>query len=326
MKTIMHWILAAILICSTSVFTACTIEDNPTDAETGASKLVMITKHGKVDYWQQVETAFRNFCKEKDMEALYYTTIENNAYEEQIAAIEDLIKRKDTKLRGIIYAPSFGPNGETADAEVYAFAKELGIPVIIIDSEVKATSPLAARPYYGTDNTAAGKALAAEVTGDKVAAFALNMGPGMERAEAFKSVKPGTTIYKVNEDAATIVEAVIEEYDDFVFFNGSILNNVLPLLKAKGKSVYTFDIYESFLDELIAGNPNFKGVMNQSNFEMTRKAAEAVIANTKQGEMIPTFFITKNNLNDPAVKPFLEFYNKPVPAIIENLSEKLIGK
>jgi ABC-type sugar transport system substrate-binding protein len=309
---IINWMFAAILICGTAAFTACTNEDNPTDVETGASKLVMITKHGYVDYWKQVETAFRNICKEKDMEALYYTTEDNNAYEEQIAAIQDLKKRNDTKLRGIIYSPSYGENGESADAEVYAFAKDRGIPVIIIDSEVAATSPLADRPYFGTDNTAAGKALAAEVSADKVAAFALNVGPGLERAEAFKSLKPATTIYEASGNDNANVEAVIDEYDDFVFFNGSILNNVLPLLKAKEKNVYTFDLYSSFLDELIAGSAFFKGVMNQSNFLMTRKAVEAALANAQQGEMVPTFFITKDNLNDPAVKPYIEFFNKDV--------------
>lgn len=50
--------------------------------------------------------------------------------------------------------------------------------------------------------------------------------------------------------------------------------------------------------------------MAQNTFSMARKAVEAVLANAKQGEMVPTFYITEDNLNDPAVKPFLEFYNK----------------
>jgi hypothetical protein len=34
----------------------------------------MIGKHGHVDYWLQVESAFRTACQEADVEGLYYTT------------------------------------------------------------------------------------------------------------------------------------------------------------------------------------------------------------------------------------------------------------
>ena len=306
----MLWMMAAILICGTSVFTACSVKDDPAAPVTEPSKLVMITKHGHVDYWKQVETTFRNFCKEKGVEPLYYTTSDENAYEEQITAINELANLKDTKLAGIIYAPSFGVKGETADDEVYAFAKERGIPVIIIDTKVKTTSPLADCPYFGIDQAGAGKALAAEVTESKVAAFLLKNTPGFERAEAFEIAKPGTTIFMVDDNASANVKPIIDDYDSFVFFNGSILNNVLPLLKEKDKKVYTFDVYESFLDELIAGNQYFQGIMAQNTFAMARKAAEAALAGSKEGEIVPAFFISKFNLNAPSVKPFLEFYGK----------------
>jgi hypothetical protein len=59
---------------------------------------------------------------------------------------------------------------------------------------------------------------------------------------------------------------------------------------------------------------------------MTRKAVDAIIDNAKQGEMVPTFYITEDNLGDDNVKPFLEFYNKQAPAAIDGLAEKLLGK
>ena len=310
MKRLMHWIIVAILICGTSVFTACSVKDDPVGPVTDASKLVMITKHGHVDYWKQVEATFRDFCKEKGVKPLYYTTSDENAYQEQVAVIKELANLKDTKLAGIIYAPSFGLKGETADDEVYAFAKERGIPVVIIDTKVKTTSPLADCPYVGIDQAAAGKALAAEVTDSKVAAFLLKNTPGFERAEAFEISKPGTTIFMVEDNATANVKPIINDYDSFVFFNGSILNNVLPLLKEKGKKVYTFDVYESFLDELIAGNLYFQGIMAQNTFAMVRKAAEAALAGVNEGEIVPPFFISKDNLSAPSVKPFLEFYGK----------------
>ena len=235
------------------------------------------------------------------------------AYEEQLEAVAQLRKLNKKALKGIIFAPSYGPNGESAEAEVAALAKERGIPVVILDSPVSASSPLASYPYFGTDNTAAGQAMAEKVTADKMAVFATKNSPGIERAEAFKKLKPNAVIYEVGDKATEEVKAVLDAYDEFVFFNGSALVEALPMLKVPGKRVYTFDVYGEFLDELIAYSPYLKGVMAQNTFDMARKAVKAVIAKAKQGEMVPTFYITEDNLNDPAVKPFLEFYNKQVP-------------
>ena len=325
MKKIMNWMLVAILICGASMFTSCTNEDNPSGG-TGASGIAMIVKNGQIDYWRQIETAFRDACQEKNLEAYYYATTAENAYEEQLAAVEELRQFDGKKLKGIIFSPSYGLNGESAEAEVAALAQERGIPVIILDSPVGATSPLASCPYFGTDNTAAGQAMAEEVTADKVAVFATTNSPGIERAEAFKALKPNAVVYQVGDKCNDEVQAVLDEYDTFVFFNGNCLVDAIPMLKAASKQAYTFDIYGEFLDELIAYSPYLKGVMAQNTFSMARKAVEAVLANATQGEMVPTFYITEDNLNDPAVKPFLEFYNKQAPAVIEDLAEKIIGK
>ena len=328
MKKMMNWVLAATLcICGASVFTSCTSSnDNPVDAETGASGIVMIGKLGQVEYWQQVESAFRTACEEADVEGLYYTTETENAYQEQVAAVEQLKQLTGKRLKGIIYAPAYGLNGESADAEVAAYARQRGIPVVILDTPVKAGSPLAGCPYFGTDNAASGRALAAEVKADRVAVFAMQNGAATERAEAFKAVKTGATVYPVSENANSDVEAVINDYDDFVFFNGSVLSSVLNLLKEKGKNVYTFDVYGEFLDELIAGNAHFKGIMAQNTFGMTRKAVDAIMAGAQQGETVPAFFITWDNLGDDAVKPFLDFYGKEAYPPIDGLAEKLVGK
>ena len=76
--------------------------------------------------------------------------------------MEQLKQLTGKRLKGIIYAPAYGLNGESADAEVAAYARQRGIPVVILDTPVKAGSPLAGCPYFGTDNAASGRALAAE--------------------------------------------------------------------------------------------------------------------------------------------------------------------
>lgn len=272
--------------------------------------IAMIVKNEEIDYWRQIEAAFRAACQEADMEAYYYATSAENAYQEQIEAVEELSNLPDGMLKGIIFAPSFGINGESAEAEVADLAMELEIPVVIIDSPVDVTSPLADCPYFGTDNTEAGLAMADKVDADFIAAFAMTNSPGVERAIAFQTMKPDTEIYLVGDEAVEEVEAVIDDYNDFVFFNGNDLVDVIDMLDEAGKNMYTFDVYEEFLDELIEGCEHFKGIMAQNTFLMSRKAVEAVLNNASQGEMVPTFYITKDNLNDPNVIPFLEFYHK----------------
>ena len=296
-------------------------QDNPDDTPytvtfemTRVPGIAMIVKNGQIDYFRQIETSFRATCQEKGLEAFYYSTSSETDYQEQLAAVAELSKLEKSALKGIIFAPSYGINGESAEAEVAALAKERRIPVIILDSPVKTSSPLASCPYIGTDNKAAGEAMAEKVTADKVAVFAMINSPGIERAEAFKELKPNADVFRVGDTCNDEVEAVLDEYDDFVFFNGNTLIGALPTLVAAGKRVYTFDVYAEFLDLLIADSPSLKGVMAQNTFAMARKAVEAVLAaNGKPGEMVPTFYITSANLDAEEVQPFLEFYGRPVP-------------
>ena len=326
MKTIMQWVMAAILISGVSVFTACSSDDDlKKENYVGTSALVLIAKTGSIDYFQQIESAFRAACQEKGMQALYYSTSGDNAYEEQVEAIKQLAEVKDKRIKGIIYVPCHGLNGESADAVVAAFAKKHDIPVVLLDSKANANS-LARCPFFGTDNAAAGKAMVNEVKANKVAVFAVKNSPGIERAEAFKTLKPGADIYPCGENANSDIQAVLSLYDDFVFMNGTPLPAALDMLKQAGKNIYTFDIYDEFLDELIAGNLKFKGIMAQNTFLMTQKAVDAALAGTSQGEIVPTFFIDAFTINDDIVQPYLKFYNKPTAPVIDKLAEKIVGK
>ena len=305
MKRFMLWVMAAILICGSMVFSSCSNDDNPTSTK----GIVLLAKRGDIDYFRQIEKAFRDACREKGLKAYYYCTTADKAYEDQLAAMEE-VKKLGKQVKGIIYTPCYGVNGESAEDEVAAFAKEQGIPVVIIDSEVSHTSPLAGCPYFGTNNTDAGLDLALAVDEEEIAAFAMETSPGVERAEAFKTLKPDTEINTVGEDASSEVEAAIVDFDNFVFFNGNLLVDNLSLLKENEKTIYAFDVCEEFLDELIAGSSYLKGIMAQNTFSMAKKAVEAVINNANKGEKIPTFYITKDNLDDPNVQPFLKFYGK----------------
>ena len=303
-------LLTAALLCGASVLTSCKKDEETTKVSEEKSGIALIVKRGQIEYWRQIESIFRGICQEKGLEAYYYSTTSEIAYQEQVAAVAELRKLSSKQLKGIICAPSYGPNGESAETEIAALANERGIPVVILDSPVGSESPLADRPYFGTDNAAAGRAMAAEVTADRIAAIAMLNSPGIERAEAFKVLKPNTEIYRVGDSAVREVESILDTYDDFVFFNGNDLVGAVEMLKNANKNVYTFDIYEEFLDELIAGSSFFKGIMAQNTFVMTQKAVDAVLTNATEGELVPAFYITSANLNDANVQPFLQFYNK----------------
>ena len=135
MKKISLWMMAAILICgAATMFTSCTNEDNPAGG-TGASGIAMIVKNGQIDYWRQIETAFRDACQEKNLEAYYYATTAENAYEEQLAAVEELRKLDGKKLKGIIFSPSYGLNGESAEA-VFATLQTNQMTLYVPDESV----------------------------------------------------------------------------------------------------------------------------------------------------------------------------------------------
>ena len=136
-KLSLLWMFVALL-----ALTAC-YREAPVNDPVG---IAMIVKNGQIDYFRQIETSFRSICEEKDLEAYYYSTSSETAYQEQLVAVSELGKLGESALKGIIFVPSYGPNGENAEAEVAALASERGIPVIILDSPVNANGPLASAP------------------------------------------------------------------------------------------------------------------------------------------------------------------------------------
>ena len=311
MEKMIKWMLAAILVCSVSVFTSCTgyTADNPVPAQ--KKQIAIIAKNGTVEYWQQIRSTFETECADKGVEALCYFTTSDFAFDEQRQAVSKLSAEAGNGLKGIVYAPCVGENGETSDAEVAALVQKLGIPVVVIDNAVAADSPLASCPFFGTDSKASGEALADKVTAENVAAFAIGNGPGKERAEAFKAKKPGTAVcYTTKDKVAADVKAALDGYNDFVFFNGELADAVLGLLKEAKKNVYSFDVYQSFIEEMMVANSFFKGIMAQDTETMVVKAVEAVLNHATEGEMIAPIYYTINDFVTP----------------IPDLSEKIIGK
>ena len=110
MKRFMLWVMAAILICGSMVFSSCSNDDNPTSTK----GIVLLAKRGDIDYFRQIEKAFRDACREKGLKAYYYCTTADKAYEDQLAAMEE-VKKLGKQVKGIIYTPCYGVNGESAE-------------------------------------------------------------------------------------------------------------------------------------------------------------------------------------------------------------------
>ena len=51
-------VLAATVICGACLFTSCKKDEENTPGE----GIAMIVKNGQIDYWRQIETAFRSAC------------------------------------------------------------------------------------------------------------------------------------------------------------------------------------------------------------------------------------------------------------------------
>jgi len=43
---------------------------------------------------------------------------------------------------------------------------------------------------------------------------------------------------------------------------------------------------------------------------MARRAVDAVLADSQQGQFVPAFYITISNITSPDVLPYLLYYNK----------------
>lgn len=311
MKKIMLWVFAATFICGVSTFTSCCSTDDDDNSSVNPNgTIAMIVKEGEIEYFKQIEHGFRQACTKNNLGAEYYSTSSEYAYEEQISAVKEL-ERKNLNLKGIIYAPCKGLDGKSADAEVAALARKLNIPVINIDSRIDATGPLVGSTFIGTDNEAIAKMLAEKVTTpNKVAAIAYRNTPGVERAWAYKAQNPNTDVYFTTVDKIkSDISALINKYDDFVFFNGSAANVVMTQIKAKYKNFYTVDIYEAFLHELKAGNGFFKCIAAQNTFEMAGAAVSAILNKTDKDQMVAPLYFSKDNLDDSELKPYLEFYH-----------------
>ena len=59
--------------------TACNDKERPSGDPEG---IAMIVKNGSIEYFRQIETSFRSTCQEKGLEAYYYCTSSETAYQE----------------------------------------------------------------------------------------------------------------------------------------------------------------------------------------------------------------------------------------------------
>lgn len=304
---------ACLALFMLTAFVSCQSDDEKQDA------VMVILKLKDPGYWEQVGVAASLECAAKNLTAVVRYTVSDADYQSQLDAITDM-ENMDYNFKGIVAVPIYSENNHQVEHRIADVAGKMNIPVIIIDTPVNdSVSPLAGkyRTYIGTDNVDAGKILARNVpaAADSIlSVYSAASNAGALRYKGFANVKGETGLWKTSEEDAAAIRSQLDscpDVTDVVYYNGSLAhtNAVLDILKDNGKNVYSFDAFESLLDNLAQGGV-VKGIMAQQTFEIGKQAIDAVFnPNVKNPMYIEPIYITKENVTSESVQPFFDFYN-----------------
>lgn len=292
------------------------------DIEITDDAVMVILKMDDGEYWAQVASAINQECNAKGVKAIIKYTQNDADSLSQLAAIDEM-EKLDYKYnyRGIIAVPIYSENNHRVEARIAEVSAKYSIPVIIMDTPVDSVdSPLAGkyRTYVGTDNYAAGAALGDSVKSDSIAAENIlavrskASNASVLRNSGFISVMDSTDIWETTEAESVNLANELSKHTGItciVCMNGSLSCNstVLDSLEALKIDVYTFDVFQSNLQNLTEGGA-VKGILAQNTFEMGKQAVDAVFnANVKNPFYIAPIYISSNT-DQATVKPFIDFY------------------
>lgn len=306
-------LLAAIALGVTS-FTSCESEEK----DDAVMVILKMKDPNNCGYWEQIGTAVDSECSAKGLKAIIRYTESDADYDSQLAALDEM-EKLDYNYKGIIAVPIYSVGNHKVEERIAVKAEKYGIPVIVMDTPVKAgESPLDGkyRTYVGTDNSAAGQMLAEYIgtpADNILAACSKASNAGHLRYDGFCGKKGMTALWEATEAEAVNIGQQLASHPDastIVYFNGSLsgIGDVLDTLDFHGKSAYTFDAFGVTLQAL-ANAYVVKGILAQQTFEMGRQAVDAVLnANVKNPLYIAPVYITPENLKSAEVKPFLDFF------------------
>ena len=181
----------------------------PVAADGGAKKTVIavIPKGTQHEFWKAVRAGAEEAGKELGVEVIFKGPVQENDRESQIKVVEDFVTQG---VQGIVLAPL----DDTALRMPVMEAQKRGIPVVIIDSDLKDAETVS---FVATDNFVGGQMAGEEVVrllGGKGKVVVLRYQEGSasthNREEGFLDImkkNPGITVVSSNQYAGATTES-----------------------------------------------------------------------------------------------------------------------
>jgi ribose transport system substrate-binding protein len=294
----------------------------------GKKTIAVIPKGTTHEFWKSIHAGANKAGKEFGAEILWKGPLKEDDREDQIKVVEDFVTRG---VSGIVLAPL----DDTALRKPVADAVKSGIPVVIIDSDLKSNDYIS---FAATDNFKGGEAAGAELgrlLNGKGKVVMLRYAPGSasttNREEGFLSaIKkfPDIQVVSDNQFAGATTEAAYQASEnllaplkkpdgslsiDGIFTpNESSCFGMLRALqdgKFAGKVKFVgFDSSSKLVEAL--GNGQIDALVVQDPLNMGYKGVELMIKHLN-GEKVEkrvdtgSTLVTKANMNDPKVKDLL---------------------
>ena len=291
--------------------------------------IAVIPKGTTHEFWKSIHAGAVKASRELDVDVVWKGPMKEDDREAQIAVVEDMVRRG---VKGIVLAPL----DDTALRTPVASARKAGIPVVIIDSDLKSTDFIS---FVATDNYKGGRLggerLAKLLKGrGKVIMLRYEEGSAstMAREKGFLDVMKkyrGIKVVSANQYGGATTESSYRASE-----------NLLAPLKKDGKLTIdgifcpnestTFGMLRALQDAGLAGKVRFVGFDSSTKLVAALKAGELeelVLQNpfkmgylgvttmtkrlknkrAKVAKRIDTGvqLVTKENMDEPAVKEIL---------------------
>lgn len=292
-------------------------------ADDGAAVIAVIPKGTSHEFWKAIHAGARRAGAKHGVEILWKGPSGEGNRDDQIKVVEDMISRN---VAGIVIAPL----DDKALAPPLAEAKQQGIPVVIIDSDVAWPDRAS---YVATDNEAGGR-LAARRLGELLSGrgkvlmmrYAEGSASTIARESGFlaelREKFPSCEVVSDNQFAGASAESAqkvaenllgrFPELDGIFCSNESSTMGMLRALQDAGRAgkvtFVGFDSSAKLIEGMRAGE--IHGLVIQNPFAMGEIGVETVldvIAGKPVKAVIDTgvALATKENMDEPAMKALL---------------------
>ncbi len=289
-------------------------------------RIAVIPKGTIHEYWKSIHAgAAKAEMEFKDVQIIWKGPINENDREQQINVVEDFVT---AGVSGIVLTPL----DDVALIKPVSDAKQAGIPVVIVDSGLKAEAGKDFVSYVATDNEAGGRKAAArmiEILNGKGKVLVLCYMQGSDsttqREKGFLEgikVAPGITVVSSNryggptsDTAFTETENLLNRFSelDGIFCACEPLAfGVLRALQSAGRAgrvrLICFDPSEKLIAAMKEGQVH--GIVLQDPLQMGYLAVKTMILHLR-GEKVPSWIdtgceiATPDNMNDERIKALL---------------------